>query len=127
MPGRTIAAALTVSLIAAGCTTTTAHRLVLIDNPLRQQAVACEAKCRAESADGSAGTDRYAACLDNCPGARAVDGASCPQPDPGAFCVETTKANAGGIVGGTLAVVGIALAVVSIALLFLFVTVIGNL
>ena len=124
MPGRTIIAALTVSLIATGCTTTTAHRLVLIDNPLRQQAVACEAKCRADSA---AGSDPYAACLDNCPGARAVDGAACPQPDPGAVCVETTKANAGGIVGGTVAVIGIALAVVSIALLFLFVSAIGSL
>ena len=123
MPRRTIAAALTVSLVAAGCVTTTAHRLVLTDNPLRDQAVACEAKCRGSFVD----SDRYAACLDDCPGARATDGASCPHPDPGAFCVETTKANAGGIVGGVVAVVAIALAIAALSLLAAFATAIGSL
>ena len=139
MWGRTIAATLTVSLVAAGCTTTTTHRLVVLDNPLREQAIACEAKCRAaagsaakaecppfgggrcdDSPGGVADPDRYAACLDACPGTTAVDGASCPHPDPGAFCVETTKANAGGIIGGTFAVIGIALAVAALWLLFAF-------
>jgi hypothetical protein len=145
MPGRSVTAALIVSLIAGGCTTTTAHRLVVLDNPLREQAIACEAKCRAAAGlaakadcppfggdrcnDGPgsvADPDRYAACLDACPGTTAVDGASCPHPDPGAFCVETTKANAGGIIGGTFAVIGIAVAVAALWLLLAFARIFGS-
>ncbi|HMF43451.1 MAG TPA: hypothetical protein VKQ32_22415 [Polyangia bacterium] len=132
MTGRAIAATVTVILFSAGCTTTTAHRLVLIDNPLRDQAIACEASCRQAATwkrdDCSpfggeqchaTGVDphKYATCLDNCPGARATDGGSCPTPDPGAVCVETNKANAGGIIGGVLAGVGIGLLILVVVVL----------
>jgi hypothetical protein len=47
----------------------------------------------------------YAECLDRCPGASAIDGASCPDPPvPDEVCVKTYKANPGGIAGGTVAV-----------------------
>lgn len=131
MTGRAITAIVTVILFAAGCTTTTAHRLVVIDNPLRDQALACEASCRQAATWSSVcppsgghpchatGVDphKYATCIDGCPGARATDGASCPTPDPGAFCVETTKANAGGIIGGVLA--GAALGLVILVVIVL--------
>lgn len=131
MTGRAIAATVTLLLFAAGCTTTTAHRLVVIDNPLRDQALACEASCRQAatwSSDCSrsggrpcqgTGVDpgKYATCLDGCPGARATDGGSCPTPDPGAFCVETSKANAGGIIGGVLAGVAVTLLVLVVIVL----------
>jgi hypothetical protein len=110
------AMALALSL-GSGCVTTTAHRLVLAGNPLREQAIACEKKCQplrepvrepCEQAFGgehctqSAGSPGdYAACLDNCPGVRVKDDDSCPDPPgPDVICVETTSANAGAIVGG---------------------------
>jgi hypothetical protein len=59
----------------------------------------------------------YARCLDGCPGATAIDGASCPDPpEEGEVCVKTYKANVGGIAGGTAAVVGGATAVAALAL-----------
>jgi len=70
---------------------------------------------RASEFDSSVDNGDYAECLDNCPGARATDGMSCPHPDPGAVCVETTKANAGGIVGGVLAGAAIVLLLVVLA------------
>jgi hypothetical protein len=99
-----------------GCVTSTAHRLRLDGNPLRQQAEACEARCgRLAEPDG----DGYARCLDSCPGATAVDGASCPDPPvPDEVCVTSSKANPGGIAGGTVAVasgVTVVLVVVGLA------------
>jgi hypothetical protein len=109
--------AITLSLGMGGCVTTTAHQLVLTDNPLRERAIACEQQCEklrapvrsaCEQTLGHEGCTvprgseaEYAECLDNCPGARAKDGASCPDPPvPGVICVETTRANAGAIAGG---------------------------
>ena len=130
MTGRAIAATVTVILFSAGCVTTTAHRLVLIDNPLRDQAIACEASCRqratvksdctpfgGEPCSGKVDPGKYGDCLDTCPGTRATDGTSCPTPDPGAVCVETSKANAGGIIGGVIAGVAVTLLVAVIVVL----------
>ena len=112
MPTRLTAVTLTLLLASSSCVTTTAHRLALVDNPMRDQAIACAAKCRllgAPSRPESA--DQYAACLDNCPGARAKDGATCVEPGPDVICVETTKADTGGIGGAIFAAVGTGLAI----------------
>jgi hypothetical protein len=77
--------------------------------------VSCAPEPEAASCDPSqTSIDRapYAACLDSCPGATAIDGASCPEPStPGVVCEETHKPNAGGIAGGALAVAALILAV----------------
>jgi hypothetical protein len=128
--------ALIVVAAAAGCSTTTAHRLPIASNPLRAEAETCERRCRSllvparvcgpgmdleTPCDPSARyVDRapYAACLDACPGATAIDGQSCPEaPAPGVVCEETRKANAGGIAGGAIAAVTIVLSIVVISAL----------
>jgi hypothetical protein len=132
MTSRLTAITLALALAAGGCVTTTAHQLVLTDNPLREQAIACEKKCQAlrapdrstcqDEPDHHTGCtvprgsdDDYAECLDTCPGSRAKDGASCPDPPvPGVICIETTRANKGAIAGGVGAGATIA---VTIALL----------
>lgn len=84
--------AVTLSLAAGGCTTTTAHRLPFADNPLREQALACEAKCRPLATPSSSGRDQYAACIDGCPGAVVTNATICPAPPvPGVICVETQR------------------------------------
>jgi hypothetical protein len=128
-------------VLASGCVTTTAHRLQLAGNPLAAQAESCELACRARLPPAPANPCRkfvgepedcrtpvvvdrteYARCLDGCPGATAIDGASCPdKPQPGVVCAETSKANAGGIAGGVVATVAIVLAIAAIALLGAFV------
>jgi len=117
MTSRLTAMTLTLALAVGGCVTTTAHQLVLTDNPLRDQAIACEKKCQAlrapvkstcQEESGHTGCtvpggsdEDYADCLDTCPGSRAKDGASCPDPEvPGVICIETSRANKGAIVGG---------------------------
>jgi hypothetical protein len=131
MTSRLTAITLALSLGASACVTTTAHQLVLTDNPLRDQAIACERKCQAlraptkttcQEESGHTGCtvpggsdDDYAECLDTCPGSRAKDGASCPDPAvPGVICIETSRANKGAIAGGVGAGATIA---VTIALL----------
>jgi hypothetical protein len=130
----------------SGCTTGTAHRLPLAGNPLRAQASACEAACRRQLRSAGAPCrdtiaceeDRpaappdessYARCLDSCPGATAIDGASCQvPPEEGVICVETSRANPGGIAGGTVAVasgVTVVLVIAAIASLPLWVLVIA--
>jgi hypothetical protein len=129
-PGMTFRLAITLALsvAAGGCVTTTAHQLVLTDNPLRDQAIACEKKCQALRAPahptcqeelGHTGCtvpggseEDYANCLDTCPGSRAKDGASCADPPlPGVICAETTRANKGAIAGGVGAGATIALTI----------------
>ena len=117
-----------------GCVTSTAHRLPLVNNPARAEAVACEARCRALLVahplactredtelevrcvkDEYVDRDPYARCLDGCPGATAIDGANCPDPpQPGVVCEGTVKANPGGIIGGAVGVVAV------IAVMFAF-------
>jgi hypothetical protein len=110
-PGVWILAAL---IAAGGCATSTAHRVALTGNPLREQAIACEATCRTRQPDQG----DYARCLDTCPGASAIDDASCPQPPtPDVICVKTYKPNPGGIAGGTIAVITGATAVLAVAAL----------
>ena len=87
--------ALTLSLAAGGCTTTTAHRLPFADNPLREQALACEAKCRPLATPSSSGRDQYAGCIDGCPGAVVTNATICPAPVPGVICVETQRSRSG--------------------------------
>lgn len=87
--------------------TGTAHMLPIAGNPLREEAAACEVSCRRliRPATAAADDSDYARCLDRCPGATAIDGESCPDPPlPGVICEKTYKPNAGGIVGGTVAV-----------------------
>jgi len=124
-----------VATLGGGCATGTAHRLPIASNPLRGEASHCEVACRSlirparpvacsESfscnearAPGPPDDSDYARCLDGCPGATAIDGASCPDPpEEGVVCVKTYKANVGGIVGGTAAALGGAVAVAGIAL-----------
>jgi len=121
-----------VLLIGPGCVTGTAHMLPVAGNPLRAEAEACERACHkllepppkqimcgsvVEPGTGctlqpSADRSGYARCLDGCPGARVLDGSSCPDPPlPGVACEETHKANAGGIIGGTVAVGALVLVV----------------
>ncbi len=120
-----------VLLLGPGCVTGTAHMLPLAGNPLRAQAEACELAChkllvpppkpvacgsemapRTSCLEPSPDRSGYARCLDGCPGARALDGSSCPDPPlPGLVCEETSRANAGGIIGGTIAVGAIVLLV----------------
>jgi hypothetical protein len=108
---------------ATGCATGTAHRLPLAGNPLGDQARACESACRRLIRPVSAPTTcgnvfscdegrplappddgDYGRCLDSCPGATAVDGASCPDPpEEGVVCVKTYRANAAGIAAGSVA------------------------
>ena len=142
MTSRLTALTLALSLSAGGCVTTTAHRLVLTDNPLREQAIACEQRCRGlrapahntcEQTPGHEGCtvpvgseDDYAACLDNCPGSRVKDGDSCPDsPSADVICVETSRANKGAIAGGVGAtatlVVVIAILSSPVVLLTLFI------
>lgn len=122
--------AILLALAAGGCVTTTAHQLVLIDNPLRDQAIACEQQCAKLRAPAQQPCEQimghegctvprggseadYAECLDNCPGARAKDGASCPDPPvPGVICVETNRANKGAIAGGVGASAALVLLIV---------------
>jgi len=130
-----LASLIAVITLGTGCATGTAHRLPIASNPLRAQARHCEAACRSllrpakpvscsesfscnETPPPTAPDEsEYARCLDGCPGATAIDGASCPDPpEEGVVCVKTYKANVGGIVGGTAAVVGGATAVAAIAL-----------
>jgi hypothetical protein len=123
MTSRLTALTLALSLAAGGCVTTTAHKLVLTDNPLRDQAIACEKECRwfgrpahgCEQTPGhegctvGRGESEYAACLDTCPGAVAVDDGACPAPAArDVICVETARANRAAIGGGALGVGGIA-------------------
>jgi hypothetical protein len=114
---------LALSLATGGCFTTRAHQLVLSGNPLRDQAIACERECRwlqvpagkpceqtfaGASCREPDAKDRYAECLDTCPGAGFKDGGSCPRPAaPGVICVETTQANPGPLAGGVLGVGGV--------------------
>lgn len=123
---------------ASGCVTGTAHQLTLAGNPLREQASACEVACRRQLRPASpasplpcqdaftCGEARpsvppddgdYARCLDSCPGATVIDGASCPDPPrEGVICVKTNKANPGAIAGGTVAVAsGVAAVTVIVA------------
>jgi hypothetical protein len=110
---------------AAGCLTTTAHRLPIASNPLRPEAETCEQSCRSllVVTARACGTgmdpkrwcdpsvpyvdrDPYAACLDTCPGATADEGQSCPQPPaPGVVCAETHKASRGALAAGVLAAI----------------------
>jgi hypothetical protein len=120
-----------VLLFGPGCVTGTAHMLPVAGTPLRAEAEACELACHklleppptavmcgsvVEPGTGctlQASPDRsgYARCLDGCPGARSLDGSSCPDPPlPGLVCEETHKANVGAIIGGTIAVGVIVLA-----------------
>src|SRR5262245_20725621 len=123
MTSRLTAITLALSLATGGCVTTTAHKLVLNDNPLREQAITCERECRWFGGHGHGceqtpghegctvdrGESQYAACLDTCPGAAAIDDGACPSPaEPGIICVETARANKGAIAGGALGVGGIA-------------------
>ena len=88
--------AVTLSLAAGGCTTTTAHRLPFADNPLREQALACEAKCRSLATPSSSGRDQYAACIDGCPGAVVTNATICPVPPvPDVICVVTQRSRGG--------------------------------
>jgi hypothetical protein len=127
-----------VGLVASmGCATTTAHRVRLDGNPLRAEAEACERRCAGllvpvrASCDPSPDdlgracqpydiVDRapYATCLDSCPGATAIDGASCPDPAADGFCAETRKANPGAIVGGTVAAATVVTAIAFIGAIF---------
>jgi hypothetical protein len=110
---------------ASGCVTTTAHSLPIASNPLRAEAETCELRCRSLIVPASgcgAGADlqarcspsaryvdrsSYAACLDACPGAAAVEGQSCPMsPAPGVVCAETHKANKGAFAAAALTVIG---------------------
>ena len=134
---RLIAVTLALSVGAAGCVTTTAHSLLLTGNPLRDQAIACEQSCQKLRAPVQAPCDQmtghvgctvpragseqdYASCLDNCPGARATDGSSCPDPpESGVICVETSRANAGAIAGGVGATAGLVLIIVILSSPFL--------
>jgi hypothetical protein len=120
----TLVPCLIVALAGAGCVTSTAHKLPLAGNPLRDYAVACEAAChhllppapppapchdnvftcddRGRRVDARA----YAQCIDACPGVRVLDDDACPNPPiDGLVCVSTDKANVGGIAGGVVAVV----------------------
>jgi hypothetical protein len=136
MPFRSAVSLGTVLLLSQGCVTGTAHMLPVAGNPLRAQAEACELKChellgpptRTTCPDALGATvhcappaedrDRYAHCIDSCPGARAVDGDSCPEPPlAGVICENTYRANVGGIIGGTVAVVAIVLLVGVIAVI----------
>jgi len=88
---------LTLSLAAGGCTTTTAHRLPFADNPLREQALACEAGCRPLATPNSSNWEQYAACIDGCPGAVVTNATTCPVPPvPGVTCFETHRSRGGG-------------------------------
>jgi hypothetical protein len=133
----TLVACLMVALAGSGCVTSTAHKLPLAENPLREHAVACEAAChhllppappplapchdiftcdedRGPRVDARA----YARCIDACPGVRVIDDDACPDPPiDGLVCVSTEKANLGGIAGGVVAGVS-ALLVVSALLAF---------
>jgi hypothetical protein len=142
MTSRLTAITLALSMAAGGCVTTTAHKLVLTDNPLRDQAIACEMECRwfrlpaarpceqtfgGESCTQFRSEDEYAQCLDTCPGAAFRDGGSCPRPAvPDVICVETTQANRAGIgaglfgVGGTVAGVVIVSAIATTPCWLLF-------
>jgi hypothetical protein len=106
MTGRAIVTITTAALFFGACTTTTAHRLVLTGN-LSREAAACEASCRSAATEGgnAMNPDKYAACLDGCPGTTSTSTTHCPPPDPSAICVETTKRNAGVAVGVVLVVV----------------------
>ena len=119
----TLVACLIVALAGSGCVTSTAHKLPLAGNPLREYAVACEAACnhllppappppapchdiftcdedRGPRVDARA----YAQCIDACPGVRVIDDDACPNPPiDGLVCVSTEKANPGGIAGGVVA------------------------
>jgi hypothetical protein len=129
-----------VLLLGPGCVTGTAHMLPLAGNPQRAQAEACELAChkllappteqvacgsemvpRPGCLESSPDRSDYARCLDGCPGARAVDGSSCPDPPlPGLVCEETSRANTGAIIGGTIVVgailllVGVVVAIASL-------------
>src|SRR5262245_7500773 len=131
MTSRLTAITLALSLATGGCVTTTAHKLVLNDNPLREQAIACEKECRwfrmpavrrcEQRFDGESCTqfqseDAYAECLDACPGAVFRDGDSCSRPaEPGVICVETERANRAGIGAGVFGVGGTAAAVIIVS------------
>lgn len=133
MGNRTTAWCVAASIACGGCVTGTAHRLPLAGNPLREQAMACEADCRSHlKVSSSHGKYResltetesrpppdrsaYAVCLDGCPGATAVDGASCPDlPTTDVICEKTYKANPGGIAGGAVAVSAVGALVVVLA------------
>jgi len=108
-----VVAVVAAALSQAGCAITTAHRLSLDNNPLRQKAEMCEADCHAELDRWPPNRLAYARCLDSCPGATAIDGGSCAdQPATSdAFCEETTRPNPSSIAAGTIAavVVGAAL------------------
>jgi hypothetical protein len=116
----------TLLLFSQGCVTGTAHMLPVAGNPLRAQAEACELACHQklgpptstacvgamrasdDCSQTSQDRDSYARCLDSCPGARAIDGNSCPDPPlPGGICEMTSRANVGGMIGGTVAVVAV--------------------
>jgi hypothetical protein len=113
VPTRLTAITLASLLASSACVTTTAHRLVLVDHPMREQAITCEAKCR------PLGASDYATCLDNCPGARAKEGSRCTEPPrPDVICVETTKTSDGGIGGAIFAAAGTALAIGIIHVVF---------
>jgi len=117
-----------------GCVTSTAHRLPIASNPLRAEAETCEQRCRSllvpvsvcgagmdletpcDPAARYVDRDPYAQCLDSCPGATAVDGASCPRPPAaGVVCEETRKANAGGVAGGAIAAVAIVVSIILVS------------
>jgi hypothetical protein len=119
-------------VLVAGCATSTAHRLPLAGNPLRFEATACELRCRTrlpaptrvpsdeagplcDAANQVVDRGPYAACLDSCPGATAVDGAACAPPTPGVVCEQTSRANPGAIAGGVVAVVALVVAAILVA------------
>jgi hypothetical protein len=126
-----------VLLFGAGCVTSTAHMLPVAGNSLPQQAEACELACHSllvpPPASPNCGSmvapgtsceppppDRsaYARCLDGCPGARAVDGSSCPDPPrTGLVCAETHRRNTVGIIGGAVALGAAVLLVVLVSIL----------
>jgi hypothetical protein len=73
--------------LAAGCSTTTTHRVPLAGNPLEQDALACVEQCRVRRPLAA-----YAACLDGCPGARSLVNDSCAKESAEvAVCVETSE------------------------------------
>lgn len=128
-----LALSLCVSLTAAACSTTTAHRVPLAGNPLEEDAAACVEECRLQRTRAA-----YAACLDDCPGATAIAGRRCaPEPVAAAVCVETSetdgRATALGVgmgavgltLAGTLAFVAVLFTLAGVPLVLLALVAVG--
>lgn len=97
MSVRIPALALVLSLAAAGCASTTRHRLAYAspEGPAGHQ---CVTRCDHGDRDSD-----YFACIRKCPGVEVVDGKCQPADTSWGFCVEKHEKNAvGEVIGGCI-------------------------